>query len=71
MHWVWGKVRKLLERYTLLKTQDCWLRIPHLIPMTNDPSSLLDDLALEVLLQGISTPIARSITGFGAAGKEA
>jgi hypothetical protein len=39
--------------------------------MTNDPSSLLDDLALEVLLQGISTPIARSIAGFGAGEKEA
>ena len=55
MHWVWGLVRKPLER---------WLRIPHLIPMTNDPSSLLDVLALEVILEGIATHIARSI-GFG------
>ena len=49
MHWVWGKVRKLLERYTLLKTQDCWLRTFHLIPIKNDPSSLLDDLASDII----------------------
>jgi hypothetical protein len=64
-----GKVEMPLERYNLLKTQDCWLRITHLIPMKKHPSSLLDDLALEVLLEGIATPIARSI-GCGASEKE-
>ena len=28
-----GKVEMPLERYNLLKTQDCWLRITHLIQM--------------------------------------
>jgi hypothetical protein len=40
-------MRKPLELYNLLKTQDCWLRIPNMIPMKNDPSSKMDELSLE------------------------
>ena len=61
-----GKVK---YRSSVLKTQDCWLRIPHRIPKNKYLSSLLDDLALDALLEGIAAHITRSI-GCGASEKE-
>jgi hypothetical protein len=62
-----GKVKKPLERYNLLKTQDCWLRITHVIPMNKYLSSLLDDLALEVphgcIKQSSRGAVGRASTG--------
>ena len=64
-----GKVEMPLERYNLRKTQDCLLRMTHLIQMNKYLSSLLDELALKVLLEGIAATIARSI-GCGTSEKD-
>ena len=42
-----GKVKKPFGRYNRFLNQDCWPIITHLIIIDKDPSSLMDDLALE------------------------
>ena len=51
-----GQVKKKFEGCNVLKSQDCLLRIPYLIPMKNDPSSLMDDLALLGSFGGFHQP---------------
>ena len=60
-----GKVKKPFGRYNRFLNQDCWPNITHLVIIDKDPSSLMDDLALEATFGGVMSNDCTFPLGWG------